>query len=245
LTKYEIADVLELYDRAKQRHGAAAYRHISEILSQAKDFHKSAFLTTGKKDHEQSWKSFKGKAVEALVKHIVSKDVELLGLEIIPGSQLSASSTLRAKARKQLLINYGENGKHLPDVDLAIIDPVDGLVIAILSIKSTLRERVAQPAYWKLKLSNFPETKGIKLFLITLDEDEDLTANDPVTRNRAILESDIDCSYVMTQEDVQESKRVKMFDKFLTDLKLIYEERKKSVQEDAEKKISSFIKNEE
>ena len=36
---------------------------------------------------------------------------------------------------------------HLSDVDLVIIDPLDGSVLAAVSVKSTLRERIAQTGY--------------------------------------------------------------------------------------------------
>jgi type II restriction enzyme len=49
--------------------------------------------------------------------------------------------------KRNLLVDYGEYGIHLPDVDLVIIDPVDGSVLAAVSVKSTLRERIAQTGY--------------------------------------------------------------------------------------------------
>ncbi|MCX7997984.1 MAG: BsaWI family type II restriction enzyme [Leptospiraceae bacterium] len=41
----------------------------------------------------------------------------------------------------------------------------------MISSKVTLRERIAQTAYWKLKLSSDKVTKHIKVCFITLDED--------------------------------------------------------------------------
>jgi type II restriction enzyme len=57
---------------------------------------------------------------------------------------------------------------HLPDVDLIIFDPSDGDVFALVSIKLTLRERIAQTGYWKLKLSAAPVTGTSKYTLLLL-----------------------------------------------------------------------------
>jgi type II restriction enzyme len=65
-----------------------------------------------------------------------------------------------------LLVDYGEYGMHLSDVDLVIIDPVDGSVLAAVSVKSTLRETIAQTGYWKLKLLKSSTTKDIKMYIL-------------------------------------------------------------------------------
>jgi type II restriction enzyme len=96
------------------------------------------------------------------------------------------------------LVDYGEFGMHLPDTDITIFDPSDSYVLAVVSVKVTLRERIAQTGYWKLKLSAAPVTKDIKVYFITPDEDGTLTIKKPTKKGRAIVESDIDGSYVMT-----------------------------------------------
>ncbi len=116
-------------------------------------------------------------------------------------------------------INYGEWGLHLPDADIIIYDPKSLKVIAILSSKSTLRERIAETGYWKIKISQDPVTKNIKVFFVTPDEDGTLTIKDPPKKGRAIVEVDTDGSYVMSETKVQESDKVKMFDSFISDLK--------------------------
>jgi type II restriction enzyme len=42
--------------------------------------------------------------------------------------------------KRNLLVEYGQCGMRLPDVDLIIIDPVDGSVLADSSVKVTLRK---------------------------------------------------------------------------------------------------------
>lgn len=128
------------------------------------------------------------------------------------------------KIKRNLLVDYNEFGSHLPDVDIIIYNPKDCRVIAAISSKVTLRERIAQTGYWKIKLSQDKITKHIKVFFITPDEDKTLSIKKPAKKGRAIVEIDTDGSYVMSEEDIEESNKVKSFDKFISDLKgFVYE----------------------
>lgn len=98
-------------------------------------------------------------------------------------------------------------------------------MLAVISIKVTLRERVSQTDYWKLKLLSV--TKGIKVYFITLDEDGTLTFKEPAKKGRAIVETDADGGYAMTEANIEESGRVKKFDQFISDIKILSESRKK------------------
>jgi len=62
-------------------------------------------------------------------------------------------------------------------------------------------------------------TKNIKVFFVTTDEDGDLVQRTPATKGRAIVEIDTDGGYVMSKTQVEENDKVKMFDKFIEDLK--------------------------
>jgi len=125
--------------------------------------------------------------------------------------------------KRNLLIDYGEFGSHLPDVDIIIYNPKTFKIIAVISSKVTLRERIAQTGYWKIKLSKNKVTEHIKVFFVTPDEDGTLTSKKPVKKGRAIVETDTDGSYVMSERTVEESPKVKMFDKFMEDLKKLLE----------------------
>jgi type II restriction enzyme len=117
---------------------------------------------------------------------------------------------------------------HLPDVDLIIFDPSDGYVFALVSIKVTLRERIAQTGYWKLKLSAAPVTRDIKVYFITPDEDGTMTVKKPAKKGRAIVETDTDGGYVMSEKNIEDSAHMKKFDRFIIDIKTILEARKRS-----------------
>jgi type II restriction enzyme len=166
--------------------------------------------------------------------HILDKEVGALGLKMVSGKALTSNqlSPMLDRVKRNLLVDYGQYGMHLPDVDLVIIDPVNGSVIAAVSVKVTLRERITQTGYWKLKLLKSPTTKDIKMYFVTLDEDGTLTTqSNPAKKGRAIVEEDTDSSYILSEAMIKESERVKMFDKFISDLKLIHEERNKKNSE--------------
>ena len=59
-------NLIQLYERKKKQYGKEAFKYISQILQEAKKLHKRDWLKnpTPNKDHEQSWRSFKGKNLE-------------------------------------------------------------------------------------------------------------------------------------------------------------------------------------
>ncbi len=65
-------DLIKLYEKKKVQHGAEAFRYISKLLKEAKEIHKKDWFKspTPNKDHEQSWRAFKGKNLEEPVIHI-------------------------------------------------------------------------------------------------------------------------------------------------------------------------------
>jgi len=217
-------DMKQLYVEKKKQFGEDAYRHVSELLREVKILHKADWekKPTKKNDHEQSWRAFKGKNLEKLVQYIITTEIEELGLKVVNGNKLEKTIKLSeelSSVKRKLAIDYGEFGLHLPDVDIVIYKPNSSKVLAVISSKVTLRERIAQTGYWKLKFLQCPVTEHIKVFFITPDEDGTLTYKTPAKKGRAIVEVDTDGSYVMSEITVQESARVKMFDKFIEDIK--------------------------
>jgi len=216
-----INDLIKIYETKKKKYGIEAYRHISNVLKEAKEQHGKDF--TGD-DHEQSWRAFKGKNLEKLIEYIITDEVHALNLQVVNGNSLERTngsnlSKELSVVKRNLTIDYGEFGLHLPDVDLIIYDPKTSKVVAVLSSKVTLRERIAQTGYWKIKLASDKATKHIKVYFVTPDEDGTLTIKKPTKKGRAIVEIDTDGSYVLSETNIEESDKVKMFDKFIDDLK--------------------------
>jgi type II restriction enzyme len=134
------------------------------------------------------------------------------------------------QVKRNLVIDYGEFGMHLPDADLIIYNPENYQDIIILSIKSTMRDRVAQTGYWKLKLMQSPLTEKTVVYFITLDEDGDLNSTKSYRKSRAIVEVDTDSCYVLTEETIEISDNVKTFDRFINDVEIWLSERKSDIQ---------------
>ncbi len=219
-----IKDLIQLYESKKQKYGNETYKYISELFSEAKELHKSYVKLKGITDTEQSWRAFKGKNLEKLIIYIITNEVRELGLEIVNGSILERTQKLSQDLdmlKRKLCIDYGEFGLHLPDVDIVIYNPKTFKIIAVLSSKVTLRERIAQTGYWKLKLLESKVTKHIKVFFITLDEDGTLLTKKPARKGRAITETDTDGCYILTNKIIEASNRVKSFSDFIKDLKSI------------------------
>jgi type II restriction enzyme len=224
----KINDLIKLYEEKRKTHGKDVYKHISELFREAKQLHYEDWSKnpTAKKDHEQSWRAWKGKNLENLILYMIKKEVESLGLKIVSGNKLERTISENlgyelSSVKRNLLVDFGEFGAHLPDVDIIVYKPETFKILAVISSKVTLRERIAQTGYWKIKLSKDDVTKHIKVFFVTPDEDQTLAVKKPTKKGRAIVEVDTDGSYVMSQTKVEESGKVKMFDKFIDDLKAL------------------------
>ena len=230
----DFIELKKLYLEKKKKYGDKVFSKISELFQEAKAKHKKFFLNSqvakqalkeGRTpDHEQSWRAFKGKNLEKLIIFMIEEEVKSLGLRIIEGNTLERTNSENlskelSQVKKNILVDYGEFGFHLPDVDIIIYNPKDCKIIAVISSKVTLRERIAQTGYWKIKLSKDKTTQHIKVFFVTPDEDETLVKRKPAKKGRAIVEVDTDGSYVLSEIKVEESNKVKMFDKFIDDLK--------------------------
>ena len=219
--KVNINDLIRIYEKKKEKYGAEAYRHISNVLKEAKDQHEQEFEGV---DHEQSWRAFKGKNLEKLIEYIIIDEVRALGLEVVNGNTLERTNANNlpkglSQVKRNLLVDFSEFGYYLPDVDLIIYKPNTSDIVAVLSSKVTLRERIAQAGYWKIKLASDEATRHIKVYFVTPDEDGTLKVRKPAKKGRAIVEIDTDGSYVLSETDIEESDKVKMFDKFIDDLK--------------------------
>ncbi len=226
--QFTFDDLLDLYLHWETGDGRPAYEDISAILEEAKQQHRAAWeqLTGGGGDHGQSWRSWKGKNFEKLVREIVFDEVRKLNGKHGTDIQLATDTQLQpeqhdevlSRVKRNLTLDYGEYGMHLPDADIVLYDPATARIICIVSCKVTMRERIAQTAYWKLKLYGNPVTKHIQVSFVTPDEDEDLrTRPDPPKKGYAIVHTDVDVAYLLCAS-FDETHHIKRFSEFASDL---------------------------
>lgn len=191
------------------------------------------------KDLEQSWHAFIGNKFQRLVYSILkgyltrlrSQDRAFQDFDVLTESEIKKNEVI---ARK-LAVKYGEY-LLLPDADMAIVksvfeEPWKSEIIAIISCKTSLRERIAQACYWKLKLLSSDITKNIKVFLATTDNDEDFMIEvgkkespDGRSRNRIIAEYELDGVYILRENFIEgwESEKVKRYERIFEDLRKIF-----------------------
>jgi type II restriction enzyme len=144
---------------------------------------------TESKSRDQAWKGVKGNLYEFAVFHAIKQVIEnekklSSELDIIMGGNLNQ------KYLSQIVIkNWCDI---LPDADIVVVNKKTNTVKAIISCKTSLRERLTETAFWKRELERTSQTKNIKILFITTDKDEELK----LETNRYILLHVIDCTFV-------------------------------------------------
>jgi hypothetical protein len=191
------------------------------------------------KDAEQSWHVFIGNSFQNLVYAILKgyfvnlkKQNRIFeNLQILKESEVNKNDIIMRK----LAIRYGDY-LLLPDTDMVIAncmteDPWKSEVLAIVSCKTSLRERIAQACYWKLKLLSCDTTKNVKVFLATTDNDDDFVLRKTKdeylggrSRNRIIAEYELDGVYILREDFINswESQKVKRYEHIFEDMRSIF-----------------------
>lgn len=204
-----------------------------------------ALIQNIKKDYvlklgQSSWNSFIGHRFQALIhailldytKKIVASNEEYGGLTILTENEVKKNEILSRK----LSIRYGDFFL-CPDIDSVIAwinnkHPWESEILAIVSCKTSLRERIAQACYWKLKLLSSDTQKNIKVFLATTDNDNDFNIElntskkkkkinfNGKSRDRIIAEYELDGVYIFKDDFMKEYEddKVKMFENIFDDI---------------------------
>jgi type II restriction enzyme len=179
---------------------------------------REGLITELKDADEQNWRSLRWGSLKRFIPYIIVDEVESLGLRVANGRKLKVAINLSkqlSQVKQNLLIDYGgEFGCHLPDVEMIIYHPNTCKVLAVVSGKVT-SNRIDQT----IKLSQDEVTKHIKVYFIGPDDDDTLSDNNPLEKSRAIVESDLDESWVLTGTDTADSEKAKRFEHFIEELK--------------------------
>jgi type II restriction enzyme len=121
---------------------------------------------------DQMWRSCKGFLYEyavckALNEVLLNDHILLQKIDIIHSSNLKSRSDLR----DQVAIR---NWKDVfPDVDFIIVNRVCNRVMAIVSCKTSLRERLSETAFWSRELRQ--RGAEVEVIFITADKDNEIT----------------------------------------------------------------------
>jgi len=147
-----------------------------------------------------------GNRFTKMVSQILSKQLEPQGIAC------ATHGDIKQRVSRGLLVESPDGERDLkPDIDIVVYDMATEKVIAIVSCKTTLAERIMQTVRWKEAMVNVPsQYRDVKVFLVTAWD----TFDNPTQRNRART---LDGAYACN-EDVVEDDRIKRFDKLAADI---------------------------
>ena len=208
-----------------------AFRKIKEFLSNQKEiFYEnkiSELQNNGLSKEEavikarQGWVSVVSRSLEQIIEIVIcdfcdKHKLKITNDKILKSKNLDEELNL---VKRAILVDFGENCV-LPDGDIIIYKIVEKRVkiLAILSIKNSFRERYTETPYWKLKLAENNLTKDIKVFMITPDNDDEISflGVNP-KKSRIVMEYELDGIY-LAKESFDESDKIKGIDKLIDDL---------------------------
>ena len=175
----------------------------------------------------KNWRAAEGDTFRERIRHIITDPIENLGMKLMSRYALENNSTLSEeleRVKQYLSIDYGKFNSYLPNVDFVIYTPENSRVIAVISCIVSLKNRITEQAYWKCKLQADESRASIKFYLITADMNKTLKIANLPTKERIIAEAELDGTYVLTAEALEESDTVKLFEHFIEDLKQVIEE---------------------
>ncbi len=113
------------------------------------------------------------KIIELLLKDFcIKNNVKMTNDKILRAKRINGELD---KVKRALLVHFGGYSV-LPDIILYQTDSIK--ILAILSVKNSFRERFTETPYWKLKLLQSPITSHIKVFMITPDNDDEISFKD-------------------------------------------------------------------
>ncbi|GAA7804916.1 hypothetical protein JP0180_00400 [Helicobacter pylori] len=121
------------------------------------------------------------------------------------------------RVKRALLAHFGEYSV-LPDIVLYQTNKDNIKILAILSVKNSFRERFTETPYWKLKLLQSPVTSHIKVFMITPDNDDEISFKDRPKKARIVMEHELDGLY-LAKSHFDQSSKIKGIESLLEDLK--------------------------
>ena len=231
MSNYQYSEALEAlisaYDEARE--DTPEDVDVAQLFEEvAKPIHEAIFTSERPKGNlGQSWNSVKGQLFERFAHYVILsmiRESSAKNLKLAYGNKTGEEDsdtsriTEQKTARNSIKVDFGDQGKWSPDADLIVYSNYDDIrVEAIISCKTSLRERIAQTAFWRYKLASLENTSHIENFLITLDSDGVFFDNKP-SKSRAIALNELDAIFVL-KPGFDEHPKLKSFDQFTEELK--------------------------
>ncbi|GAB4297119.1 MAG: BsaWI family type II restriction enzyme [Myxococcota bacterium] len=212
-------EVKRIYKNKKSQSNSD-FSFVSDIFEEIRKKYIEKARKQGK-DANQSWNAWSGKNFQKLISFIITDFISSTSWDVgVTDDNALRHNLLEEefdKVRRNIVVFYGQYDI-VPDADIVIYDKKCCKIIAILSCKASLRERIAQAAYWKVKLQSSIVTKHVLCYLISLDRDGDFfNKGEDISRNRIIVEfGELDGAYILN--DIPESNKIKHFNKIFNDL---------------------------
>ncbi|MBI4670295.1 MAG: hypothetical protein HY741_01330 [Chloroflexi bacterium] len=214
----EFDEVKRIYH--KSRESRSDYQFVGKLFNDIKQKYLEEARRLGK-DPNQSWNSWSGHNLQKLIAYIIEeyadKNKHPVGITSDDALRRKKLPADLEQVKRNILVLYAEFAV-VPDADIVLYDKKSLKVIAILSCKASLRERIAQAAYWKIKLHSAANTRDILCYLVSTDNDGDfLATGENTSRDRIIVEyGELDGAYIL--RDIPQSAKIKLFDSIFTDL---------------------------
>lgn len=196
-------DIHSIIDDLLEEEGFSVWKNLDDYKDEVQNEYISEMEETNpEKNAEQSWRSKSGDFLEIFVKESV--DDKLKDIKI------SLEKEIPKEIKEKLELDFSGK-KKLPDLDLVVHKESEP--IAIISCKTTTRERVSQTLFWKLALEK--KNVDINFYLVTTDSDEELT---PGRKWRPIIEEVMDNTFLV-KEEFENSEGMKPYPELLDELR--------------------------
>lgn len=146
---------------------------ISDYMKQNKSKEEASILA------RQGFVSAVGRALEKIIELLlkdfcIKNNVKMTNDKILRAKCINGELD---KVKRALLVHFGEYSV-LSDGDIILYQTDSIKILAILSVKNSFRERFTETPYWKLELLQSPITSHIKVFMITPDNDDEISFKD-------------------------------------------------------------------
>lgn len=174
---------------------------MSDYIKQNKSKEEASILA------RQGFVSTVGRALEKIIELLlkdfcIKNNVKMTNDKILRAKCINGELD---KVKRALLVHFGEYSV-LPDIILYQTNKDNIKILAILSVKNSFRERFTETPYWKLKLLQSPITSHIKVFMITPDNDDEISLKDKPKKARIVMEHELDGLYLAKSRFDQSSK---------------------------------------